>query len=107
MRADSSAGRLEANCFALISQATGEDWKAVDIEISTTKPFISTKLPELSAWYVDIYRQRYLLEKSKPMQDKGEMMFMESKSPAPESSFEEATVEAETTAFRFLPSEKG
>ena len=102
MRADSSAGRLEANCFALISQATGEDWKAVDIEISTTKPFISTKLPELSAWYVDIYRQRYLLEKSKPMQDKGEMMFMESKSPAPESSFEEATVEAETTAFRFL-----
>ena len=102
MRADSSAGKIEASCFALISQATGEDWKAVDIEISTTKPFISTKLPELAAWYVDIFRPRYALEKSKVMQDKGEMMFMESKAPALESPFEEAAVETEATSFRFI-----
>lgn len=102
MRADSLSGKLETNCFALIRQATGEDWKAVNIEISTAKPSLSTRLPELASWYVDIFRSRPVLQKSKSYQDKGEMMLMESKAPAPESSFEEAAIETGMTSFSFV-----
>jgi uncharacterized protein (TIGR02231 family) len=41
--------------YAMISQTTGEDWKNVNLAISTARPNISGAMPQLSAWYLNVY----------------------------------------------------
>lgn len=50
---------VELVYYAMISQQTGEDWKEVDLSISTARPNISGSLPSLSAWYLSIYTPAY------------------------------------------------
>lgn len=41
--------------LAEINQTTGEDWDAVPLSLSTAQPAINATLPELGAWYIDMY----------------------------------------------------
>ena len=41
---------------AMLEQNTGEDWENVKISLSTAQVQISGTQPELTAWYVDIYK---------------------------------------------------
>ena len=41
--------------LANIRQQTGEDWPAVNLSLSTAQPAVSTVIPELDPWYVDVY----------------------------------------------------
>lgn len=54
---DTLKNTINFDVYAKIIQNTGEDWKDVRIEISTSKP-LSGKLEELKPWYLDIYRPR-------------------------------------------------
>ncbi|MDZ4183589.1 MAG: mucoidy inhibitor MuiA family protein [Desulfuromonadales bacterium] len=56
VRADSLSQRLELNFFAIVKQASGEDFSGSNIEISTARPAISGELPELAPWRLDIYK---------------------------------------------------
>ncbi|RJR15133.1 MAG: mucoidy inhibitor MuiA family protein [Nitrospiraceae bacterium] len=56
IRADSTSGSVDLSSFAVIRQATGEDWKNVNIELSTAKPSVGGAVPEISPWYIDEYR---------------------------------------------------
>ena len=56
VRADSLSQRLELNFFAIVKQASGEDFSGSNIEISTARPAISGELPELAPWRLDIYQ---------------------------------------------------
>ncbi|MBS3907990.1 MAG: mucoidy inhibitor MuiA family protein [Syntrophaceae bacterium] len=58
VRADSKSEKIEVDCFAMIKQSTGEDWKDAAVEISTAKPSVQGTPPELSAWHVDIYQPK-------------------------------------------------
>lgn len=41
---------------AFIRQYTGEDWEDAQIKLSTAQPRISGRQPELSPWFLDIFR---------------------------------------------------
>jgi uncharacterized protein (TIGR02231 family) len=46
---------VELVYYAMISQKTGEDWKDINLSISTAKPNISGTMPALSSWYLSVY----------------------------------------------------
>ncbi len=50
---------VELVYYAMISQRTGEDWKDVNLSISTARPNISGTMPSLSAWYLSVYAPQY------------------------------------------------
>ena len=102
VRADSATGKIDIVCFAAITQSTGEDWKNANIEISTARPSYGPP-PELSAWYVDIYKPMPSVYKYKKS-IKGEDLMMGEKvlEAAPEQRFEEPKIKAEATSFSFI-----
>lgn len=48
------AERLTLTCFGLITQATGEDWPACELTLSTAQPSAGGGVPELDPWWVDV-----------------------------------------------------
>ena len=46
---------LEVNTFAQVTQRTGQDWSNVHLSVSTARPALNRRLPELKPWYVDEY----------------------------------------------------
>jgi uncharacterized protein (TIGR02231 family) len=102
VRADSATGKIDMACFASIAQSTGEDWKNANIEISTARPSYGPP-PELSAWYVDIYKPMPSSYKYKKA-IKGEDFMMGEKvlAAAPEQQLEEPKIKAEATSFSFI-----
>jgi uncharacterized protein (TIGR02231 family) len=102
VRADSATGKIDIACFAAITQSTGEDWKNANMEISTARPSYGPP-PELSAWYVDIYKPRPVVYKYKKAIE-GEDFIMKDKIPmaAQEQQFEEPKIKAEATSFSFI-----
>jgi len=55
VRADVDAGALVVEYDAEIRQATGEDWKDVDLVLSTAQPTQRAAPADVSAFYVDVY----------------------------------------------------
>jgi uncharacterized protein (TIGR02231 family) len=47
---------LTLSWYGLITQHTGEDWPECDLTLSTARPTVTAKVPELDPWYLD--RQR-------------------------------------------------
>lgn len=43
---------VELASFGIIAQSTGEDWNNTDLIISTAKPSIGGRMPELEPWYL-------------------------------------------------------
>lgn len=50
---DTTTGKMELKTLAQISQRTGEDWKGVDVTLSTLRPSAGTQLPKLNPWVLD------------------------------------------------------
>jgi uncharacterized protein (TIGR02231 family) len=101
----SSGANVVIDCFAVITQSTGEDWKDVDIEISTAKPSVYGAPPELSSWLVDIYQPRPVMYKTAPMMEREESMPMKAMmkmDALPEKPYEQPQIKAETTSFSFI-----
>jgi len=105
VRADSAAGKIDIVCYAAIAQSTGEDWKNANIEISTAMPSYGPP-PEVSAWYVDIYKPRPVAYKYKKAIEEDAGMPMVSMEKASGSAlgqrFEEPKIKAEATSFSFI-----
>jgi uncharacterized protein (TIGR02231 family) len=101
VRADSGTSKIELSCFANIKQSTGEDWKNVDIEISTAMPFVYGAPPELSAWHIDVYQPRPRVYKFKEEVLASKAMELKA-DQAPEKPFEEPEIKAEATSFSFI-----
>jgi hypothetical protein len=53
VRVSSDAKQLELSYFGMVQQSTGEDWKNIDLTLSTTSPMIVQKLPSLNQWFVN------------------------------------------------------
>lgn len=45
--------RLEVGYLAQITQNSGQDWRGVSLMVSTARPALNQRLPELTPWYVD------------------------------------------------------
>jgi uncharacterized protein (TIGR02231 family) len=48
--------RLTLSWYGLITQHTGEDWPECDLTLSTARPMVTAKVPELDPWYLDRHR---------------------------------------------------
>ncbi|GAB3920865.1 DUF4139 domain-containing protein [Kribbella albertanoniae] len=48
-----SGDRLTLGWFGLITQYTGEDWPECELTLSTARPAVNAKVPELDPWYLD------------------------------------------------------
>jgi uncharacterized protein (TIGR02231 family) len=51
-----SGDRLTLSWFGLITQHTGEDWPECELTLSTARPMVTAKVPELDPWYLDRHR---------------------------------------------------
>ncbi|MBK9990981.1 MAG: mucoidy inhibitor MuiA family protein [Verrucomicrobia bacterium] len=52
LRAEERA--VELTYFGIVRQATGEDWKAIALTLSTASPSLGGGAPELNPWIVDV-----------------------------------------------------
>ncbi|MDQ3704348.1 MAG: mucoidy inhibitor MuiA family protein [Chloroflexota bacterium] len=50
--------KVSLGYLANVTQQTGEDWPAVQLSLSTARPAVSTTIPELDPWYLDVHRPR-------------------------------------------------
>ncbi len=55
-RLDVAAGLVTLAAVAEVSQRTGEDWREVDLALSTAAPSWSTAAPPTDTWYIDVRR---------------------------------------------------
>ncbi|WP_329000319.1 DUF4139 domain-containing protein [Kribbella sp. NBC_00709] len=101
--------RLTLNWYGLITQHTGEDWPECDLTLSTARPTVTAKVPELDPWYLDRSHPPMpiapgaavplgLQVAGRPLsRDRAEM------APAPAFAAVEATVEQGMTAASYTP----
>lgn len=54
IRVDTTTRQMELNYFALVRQNTGEDWKDVQLKLSTARPGLGGQHPELDPWRIRI-----------------------------------------------------
>ena len=105
-KADNSLSKIELNYYASIWQSTGEDWMGANLEISTAKPFVYGNTPELTGWYLDIYKPRQVVYKSAPrmvemrMEEKSNIALNQMES-ASEDIFKKTEVIEDNTSFSF------
>ncbi|NIK58974.1 DUF4139 domain-containing protein [Kribbella shirazensis] len=96
--------RLTLNWYGLIKQQTGEDWPECDLTLSTARPTVSAKVPELDPWYLN--RARPPMPPAPagvPLSRGAGPAFTEQLQSAPEFAAAEATVEQGVTAASYKP----
>ena len=108
VRADSLAQRLELNFFAIVQQASGEDFSGSNVEISTARPAVSGELPELPPWRLDIYQPPIY-----PSYGRAKMMEMSEAPQAvalaaalPDDAMAAPEVRSEATSMSYLLTQK-
>lgn len=55
MNEDQRGGEVELTYVGVVQQATGEAWNGVQLSLSTARPSLAAKLPELDPWYLDVF----------------------------------------------------
>ncbi len=48
------SGPLALTWYGMVTQATGEDWPACELTLSTARPGLAGVVPELDPWWVDV-----------------------------------------------------
>jgi uncharacterized protein (TIGR02231 family) len=64
IRGDAGSGKVEVSLSAMIGQTTGEDWKDVDLTVSSARPGLGTTVPVLDPFWLQA-PQRYRPSKRK------------------------------------------
>jgi uncharacterized protein (TIGR02231 family) len=103
---------LEINYLAQVTQRSGQAWSQVNLAVSTARPALNQKLPEIKPWFIREYqppqpRQLVRAAQPAPAMAKMEMMAAEA-APEPEAAEESfiaetvtAEVQSEGTAVTF------
>jgi uncharacterized protein (TIGR02231 family) len=55
-RLRSDKRQVDLDAFGLVRNATGEDWKAISLTLSTARPGLGGSAPEIGPWWVDVVR---------------------------------------------------
>jgi len=55
MNDDQRGGEVELTYVGVVQQSTGEAWEGVQLSLSTARPSLAAKLPELDPWYLDVF----------------------------------------------------
>jgi uncharacterized protein (TIGR02231 family) len=62
-RADFEKSEVELVSYGILTQTTGEDWNDVGISLSTAKPSIGGRMPEIVPWFIRPYRPPVVMER--------------------------------------------
>jgi uncharacterized protein (TIGR02231 family) len=68
-RVDYEKEKVELVCFGIIRQNTGEEWKDIKLFLSTGKPTISGRMPEIESWFLRPYEPPVLYERKAMRQE--------------------------------------
>ncbi len=60
LRASTGSGKLMLEYDALVTQATGEDWRDIELRLSTARINVSGVLPKLHPWHIAFYQPQPL-----------------------------------------------
>ncbi len=107
--------KVSVGYLANVQQTTGEDWPAVQLALSTARPAVSTTIPELDPWYLDVYtppmpvRARAMAAPAGGAMDMAAPAPMQApttklaatEAPPPPAEIATATIEATGTAVTF------
>lgn len=63
--------------IAEITQNTGQDWQAVQLSVSTARPALNQRVPEIHPWFVDIMHSQPRMYKSQAAGKGGRMEMMD------------------------------
>ncbi len=55
---EAGAPRIELTTLAEVFQHTGQDWEGVALAVSTARPALNQRVPELKPWFIDEERPR-------------------------------------------------
>lgn len=94
LRIDSQSKNIEVIHLADITQNTQEDWKDIQLEISTAKPYYGS-LPKLHPWYIDVYMRSHpiIYKAMKITENISSAEFLEKKEPK---------IKEEISSFTFI-----
>ncbi|TDD18586.1 mucoidy inhibitor MuiA family protein [Kribbella turkmenica] len=101
--------RLTLNWYGLITQRTGENWPECDLTLSTARPTVTAKVPELDPWYLDRFRPPVPLAAApaggmRGLQSSKDDFAVQTQAAAmPEFAALEASVEQGVTAAAYTP----
>lgn len=62
-RASFDKDNVELVLYGMVKQTTGEPWEDIDLILSTAKPSVGGKMPELHPWHVRPYEARRMMPK--------------------------------------------
>jgi uncharacterized protein (TIGR02231 family) len=55
LQTDAAPPAVAVEALAQITQSTGQDWEGVQLVVSTARPALNQRLPELKPWYIDLF----------------------------------------------------
>jgi len=101
--------RVALTYLAEVTQSSGEDWREVELLLSTARVATSNEIPELDPWYVDVVRPRLMPAQVAPARGAGAplpppadaMLMQAMPAPAPVAKMMEATIEASGAAVTY------
>ncbi len=104
LRADTEKKAVSIEYFGGIRQRTGEDWKNVELQLSTGRPALGAQVPKLPPWVVDF---RKPAPPVRPMLEKKMMRAPMASAPEEEAdalaSISAAVVETGNALLYFVP----
>lgn len=65
--AGASGAVVAVSSLAEINQDTGQDWTGVQLSVSTARPALNQRVPELKPWFVDVLQPSPRMLRSRPM----------------------------------------
>lgn len=72
-RADLQKETVEISYIGNVRQNTGEDWSDVDVSLSTARPAIGAKMPEIRPWYLRQQQPIYPAYEAEMLEDRAMM----------------------------------
>lgn len=76
-RAEFDQQKVEVISYGLVRQVTGEDWKDVELTLSTSRPTRSGRLPDITSWFVRPYEPPQVLRRKDKMVAMADMEMLE------------------------------
>lgn len=53
---DADAGDISLTAIAEVTQDTGQDWTGISLTVSTARPALNQRLPDLDPWFIDAFQ---------------------------------------------------
>jgi len=110
-RVDYEERKVELVSLGIVKQTSGEDWQGIELTLSTAKPTISGRMPQLQSWILRPYRPKPLHKAKRDMlmysvvEERGESQgadLVEEQSPSLYAQLEEKLTSVNYKIGRFV-----